>query len=91
MYRLKLADGSFSDMISLTACEGRTRCARRPGAAVSREPESPLAYVYDGQRCPGHLLQRGKLGYEAFAADDKSAGIFANPKEAAKALLGGES
>jgi hypothetical protein len=58
---------------------------------VSREPESPLAYVYDGQRYLGHLLQRGKLGCEAFDADDKSAGIFATPKEAAKALPGGES
>jgi hypothetical protein len=38
---------------------------------VSREPE-PLAYVYDGQRCLGHLLQRGKLGYEALAAISNS-------------------
>jgi hypothetical protein len=25
-----------------------------------------LAYVYDGQQCLGHVLARGKTGFEAF-------------------------
>jgi len=27
---------------------------------------SPLAYVYDGRRCLGHIIARGKAGFEAF-------------------------
>ena len=27
---------------------------------------TPLAYVYDGRRCLGHILDRGKAGFEAF-------------------------
>jgi hypothetical protein len=68
MYRLKLSDGSLSDMVSLTRAKDALAALDEGGAAVSR---APLAYVYD--------------------ADDKSAGIFATPKEAAKALPGGES
>jgi hypothetical protein len=30
---------------------------------VSRQPESPLAYVYDGRTCLGHVLNRGRQGY----------------------------
>jgi hypothetical protein len=44
--------------------------------------------VYDGQRCVGFILRRGKLGYEAFTADDRSVGIFRTQHEAANALTG---
>ena len=37
---------------------------------------SPLSYVYDGQQYLGHVLARGKAGYEALDRDDKSIGIF---------------
>ena len=32
--------------------------------------------VNDGQTCVGHLIRRGKLGIEAFDADNRSLGIF---------------
>ena len=48
---------------------------------------SPLSYVYDGQQCLGHVLARGKAGYEAFDRDDKSIGIFETQRQAASALL----
>jgi hypothetical protein len=49
-----------------------------------------LAYVYDGQQCLGHVLGRGKLGFEAFRPDDKSIGMFSTQRQAANALLIGE-
>jgi hypothetical protein len=44
-----------------------------------------LSYVYDGRRCIGHVIGRGKIGFEAFSTDDKSLGLFPSMKEAANA------
>jgi hypothetical protein len=55
---------------------------------------APLAYVYDGRACLGHVLSRGPKGFEAFDQDDKSFGIFETQRQAANALLvreGGQS
>ena len=41
--------------------------------------------VYDGQRCLGHIIARGKRGFEAFDADDCSLGTFPTEHEAADA------
>jgi hypothetical protein len=41
--------------------------------------------IYDG-RCIGHLISRGKLGYEAFTANDRSLGLFANQAAGAAAI-----
>jgi hypothetical protein len=35
-----------------------------------------LSYVYDGQTALGHLIHRGRLGWESFNRDDKSLGTF---------------
>jgi hypothetical protein len=42
--------------------------------------------VYDSRRCLGYLIARGKNGFEAFDADDRSVGIFRTQHEAANAL-----
>ena len=42
--------------------------------------------VYDGQRCLGHIIARGKRGFEAFDADDCSLGTFPTEHEAADAV-----
>ena len=47
---------------------------------------SLLSYVYDGRQCLGHVLARGKVGYELFDRDEKSLGIFKTQAEAARAL-----
>ena len=39
-------------------------------------PSPTMLAVYDGQRCLGHIIARGKTGFEAFDADDRSVGIF---------------
>jgi hypothetical protein len=46
--------------------------------------------VYDGQRCIGFLLSRGKLGFEAFAADQHSLGTYPTQREAADAIPNNE-
>jgi hypothetical protein len=55
---------------------------------MSRQSESPLAYVYGGRTCLGHVLNRGRQGYEAFDANDRSVGLFKTQAEAAEALPG---
>jgi hypothetical protein len=45
-----------------------------------------LVSVYDGQRVLGHILARGKTGFEAFDANDKSIGVFDSQRAAADAL-----
>ena len=50
---------------------------------------SNLQYVFNGRHCLGHILARGKTGFEAFDADDKSLGLFCTSKDAAAALVAG--
>jgi hypothetical protein len=63
--------------------------ADQSGQADRREaissPISSLA-VFDGRRCCGFLLPRGKQGVEAFNADDHSIGVFPDLKAAANAV-----
>lgn len=54
--------------------------------ATNHNRKTPL-YLYDGKECIGHVLARGKLGFEAFDPNDKSIGIFASGRQAANALL----
>jgi hypothetical protein len=44
--------------------------------APDRGGRNSLAYVYDGQQCLGHVLARGKTGFDAFDRDDKCLGVF---------------
>jgi hypothetical protein len=70
--------------------------AREPRAGVSagelrsREATATrrpcLATVFAGQTCIGFLLSRGKLGHEAFTADERSLGVFPSMKLAASAV-----
>jgi hypothetical protein len=48
---------------------------------------APLAFVYDGRQCLGHVLSRGPKGFEAFDRDDRSRGLFETQRQAANALL----
>jgi hypothetical protein len=41
--------------------------------------------VYDGQRCIGFIIARGKTGFEG-DIDDKSIGVYPTQREAAAAL-----
>jgi hypothetical protein len=55
------------------------------------ETSSPMLAVYAGQRCLGHLLHRGRIGWEAFDHEDCSRGIFPSQREAADAISGAVS
>jgi hypothetical protein len=49
--------------------------------------------VTDGREAIGHIIARGRLGFEAFDPNNKSVGIFETQSQAANALLiedGGE-
>jgi hypothetical protein len=56
---------------------------------VKEQPAPTLMPVFDGQLCVGHLLNRGKQGWEAFDVDDKSHGIFATQQEAVRTVAEG--
>jgi len=75
--------------------KGRAASAGGPRAVKSSSGQGPtssalsgqsFASVYDGQHCIGHVLARGRSGYEAFDADDHSLGVFTSVREAAAAL-----
>jgi hypothetical protein len=37
---------------------------------------TPLRIIYDGTKCLGFILSRGKLGHEAFDLEVRSLGVF---------------
>jgi len=43
--------------------------------------------VCDGRTCIGHILARGKLGFEAFDSDKRSLGTFTTMREAASVIM----
>jgi hypothetical protein len=50
---------------------------------------APLVSVYDGQQCIGFILARGRSGFEAFTADEKSLGTYTSQRDAAEVISGG--
>ena len=50
------------------------------------KPETAMLSVYSGQRCLGHIIVRGKRGFEAFDLDDNSLGTSPTDHEAADAV-----
>src|SRR2546430_1862909 len=46
----------------------------------------PFASVYDDGSRLGVILARGRNGFEAYAADDHSLGLFPSPRKAAAAI-----
>jgi hypothetical protein len=43
--------------------------------------------VHDGRRCIGFIMKRGRTGFEAFDADEKSLGLYPSSQDAADAVL----
>src|SRR5215469_10892238 len=69
------------------AAYGGARAAYRDrkGAAMTVLLE-PFASVYDDRSRLGITLARGRGGFEAYAADDHSLGLFPSPRKAAAAI-----
>jgi hypothetical protein len=42
--------------------------------------------VFEGRRCSGFILSRGRDGFEAFDVNDRSLGVFTLVKAAAAAV-----
>ena len=63
------------------------RCAATvEGAPAMTVSEEPFASVYDDRSLLGVILARGRSGFEAYAADDHSLGLFPSPRKAAAAI-----
>jgi hypothetical protein len=59
--------------------------------AHNREQNAPhMVAVYDGRAGLGHVLGRGRAGFEAFDVDNGSLGIFSSQREAAAAIMGAQ-
>lgn len=63
-----------------------TKNQRRGHQAELAHDLASCVAVYDGQRCIGHVLLRGKLGFEAFDADDRSLDLFPDQASAVAAI-----
>jgi hypothetical protein len=67
-----------------------TRRADQLGRQIGADAtstKSSLQSVYAGRACIGHILNRGKCGFEAYDAYDISLGIFPDQRTAANALF----
>ena len=56
---------------------------------ATHKPGSPspaMVSIYDGQQCVGFVLARGRQGFEAYDAGERSLGVFATATDAANAL-----
>jgi hypothetical protein len=51
-----------------------------------RSAASALLSVFDGRRCVGHVLGRGRAGFEAFNSKDISLGLFESRRAAIDAI-----
>jgi hypothetical protein len=66
-------------------CRGCVAYRYRRVAAMTVLVE-PFASVYDDRSRLGVILARGRSGFEAYAADDHSLGLFPSPRKAAAAI-----
>jgi hypothetical protein len=62
--------------------------AKRTRPDSPKPNQSSIFAVCDGRVCLGHVLSRGKLGFEAFDSEDKSIGTFDTLLAATRALPG---
>jgi len=62
------------------------RCLPVPQVAAMTVLVEPFASVYDDGSRIGVILARGRRGFEAYAADDYSLGLFPSPRKAAAAI-----
>lgn len=71
------------------AAAGAARGSRSARAGRLKQSEAyttNLLVVYSGRTCLGHILSRGREGYEAYDINDASLGIFSDQDAAADAV-----
>jgi hypothetical protein len=49
-------------------------------------PATGMISIYSGRECLGHVIARGKSGFQAFDVDDRSLGMFRTRAEAVVAV-----
>jgi hypothetical protein len=55
-------------------------------ATAGQDAPLPWFAVFSGRECCGHVLNRGRQGFEAFDCDDRSVGLFPTRSAAIAAL-----
>jgi hypothetical protein len=55
-------------------------------SSKSHAASATMVFVYDGRRCIGFVLNRGRRGFEAFDCDERSLGVFETQAAAAAAI-----
>ena len=64
--------------------------ATKDKTTIPPTPTTPtIMSVTDGRRTIGFVIHRGKLGAEAFTANEKSLGLYPNQRDAANAVSTG--
>ena len=58
----------------------------RPTHEGSASAASAMLSVFDGRQCIGHVVGRGRAGFEAYDADQRSLGVFASQRAAVDAI-----
>jgi hypothetical protein len=54
------------------------------------EQSTPMLSVYDGRRCIGFVVKRGRSGFEALTVGERSLGLFATRDAAIHGLTGSD-
>jgi hypothetical protein len=60
---------------------------KKRGEPTGSSPATHSVSVYDGQICLGHVVTRGRSGFEGFDANDDSLGMFPDQRSAALAVF----
>ena len=55
--------------------------------STTRPTTVAMVSVFEGRDFLGHVIGRGKLGFEAFDQEDKSLGVFPSMRDAANACF----
>jgi hypothetical protein len=76
---------SVAQLASRAVLGGRALLTEYRRAAAMTVLVEPFASVYDDRSCIG-VLARGGRGFEVYAADDHSLGLFPSPRKAAAAI-----
>ena len=58
----------------------------RPTRPTRERSASAMISIFDGRLCVGHVLGRGRAGFEAFSSEDVSLGVFESQRAAIDAV-----
>ena len=63
-----------------------TRPRNERSASANTSAPAAMISIFDGRTCIGHVLGRGRTGFEAYDAEQRSLGTFASQQAAVDAI-----